>query len=185
VWPDLTTSRLILRRLLESDREALFAYRSDPEVSRFQGWVPVTLADADAFIRERPEEPDQPGTWFQLAITLKTSGLMIGDAGMHFPADQPQQAEIGLTLTPEYQRRGYATEALRAVLDFLFLTMNKHRVYGLVSPENGASVALLERCGLRREAHFRQSLWFKGEWVDDLIYAMLREEWINNNRSLT
>jgi len=181
VWHDLTTSRLLLRRLLETDREALFAYRSDPEVSRFQGWVPVTLADAIAFIGERPEEPDQPGTWFQLAITLKPSGRMVGDAGMHFPADQPQQAEIGMTLGPEYQHRGYATEALMAVLDYLFITLNKHRVYGLVSPENGASVALLERCGFRREAHLRKSLWFKGEWADDMIYAMLREEWVEYN----
>lgn len=183
MFQNIATSRLILRRLVQSDREALFQYRSDPEISRYQGWVPETLTDADQFIAARPPDPDQPGTWFQLAITLKDSGAMIGDAGLHFPADNPQQVEIGITLAGEYHRQGYAAEALKAVLDYLFVTLNKHRVYACIDPRNAGARTLVERSGLRLEAHFLQSLWFKGAWVDDMVYAVLREEWVHTTES--
>ena len=71
-------------------------------------------------------------------------------------------------------------ETLRGVLDFLFSTVKLHRVSASVDPRNERSIALLERIGMRREAHFRQSLWFKGEWVDDIVYGILASEWCDS-----
>ena len=157
----------------------MFEYRADPEVCRYQAFEPGSLADVEAFIAGlEANEFDTPGTWFQFAIRLQDSGALIGDIGAHFTAEDPRQVEIGFTLAPQHQGRGYATEAVTALLDHLFGQLAKHRVFASVDPRNKACLALLKRLGLRREAHFRQSLWFKGKWVDDVVYAILRPEWM-------
>lgn len=183
MFNDLLTSRLVLRRLALSDSQAVFGYRSDLQVSRFQSWRPLTIEAARQFIEPLTKTaPDVPGTWFQLAITLRESGLLIGDCGLHFPADQPGQAEIGITLAPAYQGQGYAVETLTRVMDYLFVELGKHRVYASVDPRNLPSIALLECLGMRREAHFRESLWDGADWVDDFIYALLDREWTSRAR---
>jgi RimJ/RimL family protein N-acetyltransferase len=156
----------------------MFDYRSDSEVCRYQSFEPGSLGDIEAFIgRLQGNLFDVPGTWFQLAIRLQESGQLIGDFGIHFLADEPRQVEIGFTLSPHYQGRGYATEAVIGVFDYLFGPLQKRRVFASVDPRNEPSVALLKRVGMRQEAHFRKSLWFKGEWVDDVVFGILVEEW--------
>lgn len=178
MFDDIISLRLVLRKLNLADCEALFRYRTDPEISRYQNWKPLTIEDARQFVETIASvEPDTPGSWFQLAITLRETGEVIGDCGLHFPAEETRQAEIGITLALAYQGKGYASEALAAVLDYLFISLGKHRVVASVDPGNLASVALLERLGMRKEAHFRESLWFKGAWADDVIYAILEREW--------
>ena len=83
-----------------------------------------------------------------------------------------------MTVAPSHQRRGFATEAVTALLDHLFGRLQKHRVLASVDPRNLPSVALFQRVGMRREAHFRQSVWFKGAWADDLVFALLQSEWM-------
>jgi RimJ/RimL family protein N-acetyltransferase len=103
---------------------------------------------------------------------------MIGDCFFKVIEDDPRQAEIGYTLARAAQGQGFATEAVAALLTWAFLTFNLHRVIAVVDVENTASVALLERLGLWREAHFRQNIWFKGAWGDEYVYAILRNEWL-------
>jgi RimJ/RimL family protein N-acetyltransferase len=122
-------------------------------------------------------EPGVPGKWYQVGIFLLDSGKLIGDCGFRVVKDDPEQAEIGITLAPEFQNKGYATEAVKALLHYLLVSLNKHRVFGSVDPRNTSSMRLLERIGMRKEAHFVKSLQFRGEWVDDMIFAMLAEEW--------
>jgi RimJ/RimL family protein N-acetyltransferase len=178
MFKNIVTPRLVLRRLETADSEAVHRYRTDPGVSRFQSWRPLSVEDALRFIEALAKvNPDTPGTWFQLAIILRDTGLLIGDCGLHYPAEETRQAEVGITLAQEYQGKGYALEALTAVLDYLFITLGKHRVYASVDPRNRSCLALLERLGMRKEGHFRESLWFKGEWADDVIYAILDREW--------
>lgn len=177
--PDLEilTARLKLDRLEPRDAAMLYAYRTHPAVSRYQGWAPASLDEAARFIRDqRSIAFDTPGTWFQFAIRLRESGLLAGDLGVRFPEDA-RQVEIGFTLAPEHQHRGYAREAVAAVLDHLFEVFGKHRVFASVDPRNEASLALLRRLGFRQEAHFRESIWFKGEWADDLVFGLLKSEW--------
>jgi RimJ/RimL family protein N-acetyltransferase len=177
-FSELLTPRLVLRRLRLSDCAAMFAVRSDPRVSRFQMWEPRSVEEIQSFVEGLQDlEPDMPGTWFQIAITLRHSGLLIGDCGLHFPPGEAHQAEVGITLAPDHQGQGYATEALNAALDYLFLSLGKHRVFASVDPRNRASIALLEWVGMRKEAHFRESVWCKGEWADDLVFAVLEGEW--------
>jgi RimJ/RimL family protein N-acetyltransferase len=175
--PEIHTARLILDPLTVSDAEALVAYRSRPEVCRFQNWEPSRLEDAVDFLaRLCGVGFDTPGTWFQLAVRLRESGLLVGDLGVHFLEDGAQ-VEIGFTLAPEAQGRGLGIEAVTGLVDYLFRTLGKHRVFASVDPRNEASVRLLRRSGMRQEAHFVKSLAFKGEWADDLVFAILKSEW--------
>ena len=178
----LLTPRLMLRRLQLTDTGAMFAYRSDPLVARYQGWEVPSREKIQAFIQEQLNlEMDTPGTWFQVGITLRASGDLLGDCGLHFPQHDPRQAEVGITLARTYQGKGYASEALAAVLRYIFMTLGKHRVTASVDPRNKPSLVLMEHLGFRQEAHFRQSLWFKGEWADDIIFGLLESEWKARN----
>lgn len=82
-----------------------------------------------------------------------------------------------MTIAQEFQRRGFAAEALSLLLNALFVDLGKHRVFASIDPRNVASQGLVEHLGMRKEAHMVKSLWFKGEWVDDVVYAILAEEW--------
>ncbi|MRR23245.1 N-acetyltransferase, partial [bacterium] len=86
------------------------------------------------------------------------------------------QVELGCTLDSRYHGCGYATEALRVVISYLFGTLEKHRLIATIDPENTKSIDLFERLGFRREAHFRKCRIIDGTWVDDVVYARLREE---------
>ena len=172
----LETARLRLDALRHDDAAALFAYRADPAVSRYQGWRPVALDEAVRFIeRQQAVAFDTPGSWFQFAVRLRETGELAGDLGLHFV--DADTMEFGVTLAPAYQGRGLAVEAVRAVLALVFGTLKRHRVYASVDPRNLSCVKLLERLGMRKEAHFRES-WRDGDgWADDAIYAMLASEW--------
>ena len=175
---ELRTPRLILRQLVAEDTAAMFAYRSHPQVVQYQLWEPRDVDEVREFIARLQNVPlGTPGTWYQLAIVRKEDGMLIGDCGIHFPPDETHQAEVGITIAPDQQRRGYAAEALQIVFEMLFTQRGMHRIFGRVDPRNAASVALLERLGMRREGHLRESVWVRGEWTDDLLYAILESEW--------
>ena len=172
----LETSRLRLDALRSDDAAALFACRDDPAVSRYQGWRPASLDEVVRFIeRQQAVAFDTPGNWFQFAMRLRDTGELVGDLGLHFV--DADTVEFGVTLSPGQQGRGFAAEAVRAVLTLVFDGMGRHRAYASVDPRNLACVRLLERMGMRQEARFRES-WRDGdEWADDAIYAMLVREW--------
>lgn len=171
----LSTARLRIDALHEGDAAALFQYRADPVVSRYQGWCPETLADADSFIRTQLALDKPPQCqWMQRAIRRIDDGALIGDVGFRL---SDEQAEFGITLAPFAQGQGYAREALEALFHGLFGSLDVHRVYASVDPRNTPSMALLKALGMRQEAHFRESLLFRGEWVDDVVFALLAREW--------
>jgi [ribosomal protein S5]-alanine N-acetyltransferase len=174
----IDTQRLILRHLRGSDLEDFLAYRNDREVARLQSWEGISRAEAVAFIASQEIlQPGVPGQWLQIAIAARTTDQLIGDCALKVHGDDPRQATIGVTLSRSVQRRGYATEALSALLDGAFARMKLHRIVADTDPENVSAWRLLERLGMRREAHLRQSLWFKGRWADEYIYAIREMEW--------
>ena len=171
----IETERLRLRNLFAQDAQRFFEYKSLPEVGKYQGWIPSNVKDAEDFISKY--SVISPESWLQLGITLKDSSELIGDCGIHFTDEDFKQIEIGFTLDPAYQGKGYATEAVKGLLDYIFNTLNAHRVYGSCDPENTASIKLMERIGMRKEAHLKESIWFKNRWADDVIYGILKKEW--------
>jgi RimJ/RimL family protein N-acetyltransferase len=180
----LETSRLLLRRFIDADLTSLLAYRNDPEIARYQSWESFTEEEAREFVREQKiAEPGVPGKWFQFAIEGKEAGGLIGDCALKIDPHDRRQGEIGFTLARPYQGQGYAGEAASCVLDFAFSNLDLHRVVAITDCRNRPSVALLERLGLRREGHYLQNIWFKGEWGDEYSYAILKYEWMERSPS--
>jgi RimJ/RimL family protein N-acetyltransferase len=174
---NISTKRLHLRQAVLQDAEDVYAYRSNPAVHKFLSSAPKDISDIEAFIANSAQQIDVPNTWFQVAIVHASTHKVIGDIGIHFIDSEPQvQVEIGYTLSSGHQGKGFATEALTAIIDYLFNTLNKHRITASIDPLNIPSIALVERLKFRKEAHFKKSLFFKGAWVDDLVYAILKED---------
>ncbi len=149
---EIVTDRLILRRFRAADLAAFVAYRSDPDVARYQGWdASFSMADAVRFLAEQDAVAlGAPGVWTQLAATDRVDGTLHGDCAACISADDPSSAEIGVTFAPASQGRGYATEALTALLTTLSDEHGVERVHAECHRRNGAVHALLERVGLRR-----------------------------------
>lgn len=181
----LRTSRLFLRPLAEPDLGAFAAYRSDPEVARYQTWTaPYSLERARRLLEEISRaSPGTPGSWFQLVIERQGQPGIIGDCAFQILANDPRQAQIGFNLATAYQRQGYATEAVTGLLDYLFAEQHLHRVTATCDALNLSSARLLERLGMRREGHYLENIWFKGAWGDEFEYAMLDKEWQESRRA--
>ena len=164
---EIVTTRLRLDALRDEDADALFAYRSDPAVARFQGWKPDSIADARRFIEtQHGLAPDTRDTWWQRAIRLRDSGELIGDLGLHFMDDAT--VEVGISLAPAQQRQGYAREALEVMLDFVFGGLRKRRAVAFVEPRNFMCMRLLEGLGMRRGA----------DQDGDAMFELPADEWL-------
>lgn len=175
----LETERLLLRDLNIEDKEAIFEYRSDAKINQFQSWVPKTLEEVETFIHRNSKEFNKPESWYQLLITDKKTKEIIGDVGVHFIDSENQQVEFGITLSKKHHHKGYASETLKGLTELMFKDLKKHRITTSIDPENVSSMKLMERIGFRKEGHFIKSLNLNGAWVDDVIYALLQEEWAN------
>lgn len=174
----IETDRLRLRAVQMVDAVSMFQYRSNAEVNRYQGWIPTTIEDVHHFIANKiSPEINLPCKWFQFAIIKRNDNELIGDIGVYFPAADLFQVEIGCTLSQKHHGRGYATEALHSTISYLFEELGKRRIVASIDPRNLHSISLFGRLGFRKEAHFKESLFINGEWVDDLVYAVLKDEW--------
>lgn len=177
VFERVEARRLVLRRLKETDLEALVAYRSDPEVARYQSWSDYDAARGRALIESmHGRQPGEPG-WFQFAIALKATDALVGDCALRVDEHDSRQGEIGFTLARQHQGQGLGTEAVRALLGHAFGTLGLHRIIAVTDAKNTAAATVLERVGMRREGHFLENTWFKGAWGDEFLYALLGREW--------
>jgi RimJ/RimL family protein N-acetyltransferase len=174
--------RVLIEPLAEADVAAFTAYRRVPDVARWQGWdVDYDAADAHRLVAGQPSgDLPGPGDWLQLAVRSPDRAVLHGDVGLHRPADQPHTFELGVTLAPQAQGRGLATEALRCVLAHLFDAgdggAGAHRVVAFCDARNAPVAALLRRVGMRHESRQVEADWFKGEWATLDGYAVLARE---------
>ena len=162
-WP-LRTERLDLRPYLESDLEVFHAMRADPEVVRYLYEGPMTLDEARERLAARlgPRTLAAEDDWLPAAIVERESGVMVGDVGLNWRSVEHRTGEVGFILDAAHQGRGYATEAARALIDWGFRTFGLHRVIGRTEARNAASARVLERLGMRLEAHLVENEWVKG-----------------------
>ena len=178
---ELQTKRLALRQAGADDADAILSYRSLPEVARFQSWASFDGADALRLVGSQDKlAPDKPGTWFQLVILDRAAPSIIGDLALHFREDDHRQVEIGINLAPARQGKGYAAEAVRSVLDYLFRQLGKHRVMAITDAENDAAARLFRSVGFRQEGHFLEHVWYKGSYGSEYLFALLASEWRNS-----
>ncbi|UAY54829.1 GNAT family N-acetyltransferase [Arachidicoccus terrestris] len=177
----IDTQRLRIRNLKTTDLADFYFYRSNPEVTRYQGFDVYTLEEAQAFIQEHlDKEFGQPGQWVQYGIENKSTGTIIGDCAIRLDQYDIRIAETGITIAHTEQRKGYAKETLRAILHYLFNIAGFHRVREIVDAENTASIQLLRSLGFREEGHFIENIFFKGKWGSERHFAMLKKEWLQS-----
>jgi RimJ/RimL family protein N-acetyltransferase len=177
-WP-LETERLILRPWEEEDFDDMLAMHSDEEVVRYlynDARTPDQVRDLLA-IKIAGASIHGEDQWLSAAAVTRDSGELVVDMSLLWASEAHKQGEIGFITHPAHQGHGYATEAARPFLDFAFGTLGLHRVIGHLDARNAASARVLEKLGMRREAHFVENEWVKGEWQSGLIYALLARDW--------
>jgi RimJ/RimL family protein N-acetyltransferase len=170
-----TTARLLLRPFRPADAEAFAAYRSDPDIARYQSWAtPFPVAQAHRLIDDMSGhvEPIR-GDWLQIAV--EHEGTLAGDVAVGLDADG-HVGRVGYTLARAAQGRGLGAEAVGAVVDRLFATLGAHRVEASIDGRNLASARLLERLGFEHEGTSPSAVWDKGEWVDDVRYGISAQQ---------
>jgi RimJ/RimL family protein N-acetyltransferase len=174
----ITTPRLYLRPFGDNDLDDLFAFHSRPEVAQYLYWFERNLEDTKNALEHKKNatifKEDASIVW---AVVHKDTSKLIGEVSLTWHSQIHQQGEVGFVFNPDYQRKGYATESTLAVLSLGFNELKLHRIYGRCDTRNIASYKLMERLGMRREAHFIHNEIFKGEWGDEFVYALLAEEW--------
>ncbi len=173
--PVIKTKNYKIRSFEQRDLVAFTAYRSDENVARYQSWTDFSYEDAvSLFDSTDYSQFGTAGQWFQLAIVSPDNEELVGDLALHFIDEE--QVEIGFTVSPKWQRRSVASEAVSALLSYLFNDLGKHRVIATTDTKNVASYKLLEKTGFRREAHFVENIFFKGAWGDEYQYGLLKSE---------
>lgn len=182
----IVTDRLVLRPLAETDRDDVYAYQSLPEVVEYLLWELRTPEQSLERLRGRLKftSLENDDDILVLAVVLPGSDSLsgsgdrvIGDLTVILRSVTNRHAELGWVFHPDFQGRGYATEAAERMLDFAFTKLNSHRVSADLDPRNHRSAALATRLGMRQEAHFREGLFIKGAFADTATFAILRSEW--------
>jgi RimJ/RimL family protein N-acetyltransferase len=183
-WPVLRadgpihTARLTLRPFGPGDLDDLYDYQSRPDVARYLHWEARDRAQVREALEQQCREVvlDKEGDWLTYAVALPETGKVIGEVGLKWLSAEHRQGEIGFVFNPDYQGRGLATEAAEAMLGVGFDDLSLHRIIASCMAQNTSSARLMERLGMRREAHLIHSEIIKGRWADELVYAILDYE---------
>lgn len=173
------TERLFLRAFEASDFDALFEMRSNPDVARWLYWDVQTEDQVRATLQQKigAQTLSAEGDVLALGGVLKTTGELVADVLLLWVSQEHRTGEVGFVVHPDRQGRGYATEAVRPLLHVAFEEMGLHRVIGRTEARNSASARVLEKLGMRLEAHLVENEFVKGEWQSELVYALLDREW--------
>jgi RimJ/RimL family protein N-acetyltransferase len=175
----IETERLLLRRFGRADLDGLIAIQSRPEVARYLYWDARSREEAEASLAQfiAASEIGGNGESLSLAVEHREDGNLLGYVSIWLRSLEHRQVEIGFVFHPAAQGHGYAGEAARQLLVLAFENLGAHRVFGRTDARNEASARLMRRLGMREEAHFCEAEIFKGEWGDELVFAILEHEW--------
>jgi RimJ/RimL family protein N-acetyltransferase len=173
------TERLSLRPFTMDDLDALHDLQSREDVTRYLYWNPRTRREAREALAQRVNQWrfDEINDTIALAVVRRDTGALIGTANLIYASLPHSQGELGYVLHPDHHGQGFATEVTVALLRLGFEGAGLHRVYGRCDGRNVASARVMEKAGMRREAHLRENEFFKGEWSDEIIFALLAKEW--------
>jgi RimJ/RimL family protein N-acetyltransferase len=176
----LITARLVLRPYVLEDLDAMYAMQSRPEVTRYLYFGPRDREEVRKSLQMKIEAVAlrEEGDSITPSVVLRETGAVIGDVMLRWLSREHRQGEVGYVFHPDHSGKGYATEAAAEILRLGFEEVGLHRIIGRIDRRNAASGRVLERLGMRREAHLLQNEFVKGEWTDEIVYAMLRDEWL-------
>ena len=172
-FPKLETERLILRELMMTDASDYFEIRSNPKVMKYQARPAETLKDAEKVIKKTSQSlaENKAICW---AICLKNNSKFIGTIGYYRTQFEHCRTEIGYELHPDFWKKGMASEAMQAVLNYIFSKTKVHSVEANIDPANLPSARILERNHFIKEAYFRENYFTQGRFTDSAIYSLLK-----------
>ena len=174
----ISTDRLVIRPFAPDDFPAFFAYHSLPEVYRYLYQEPLDeTAARTKFAKASLPRLDDDGDVAVFAVERRDDGAVIGEVLLKLASGAAEQAETGYIFNPDFAGKGYATEAMKAILDLGFSTLKFHRIFARLDALNKGSVGVVERLGMRREAHLIENDRFNDAWGDEYVYALLKREW--------
>lgn len=175
----LRTERLDLRPFTPADFDVVHAIHSNPDVVRYLYWEPNDEEASRVMLARKMRRSAliDSGDSLSLAVVVRETGQVAGDAAFFWHSEDSRQGEIGYIFAREFHGRGYATEVGEELLRFGFEDVGLHRIAGRLDGRNTASARVLERLGMRREAHLVQNERVKGEWADEIVYGLLADEW--------
>ena len=174
----IETQRLLIRSVVPEDARLLAERRSEPKVAKYQNWtLPFPLERAEKMVSEimamdGPENEE----WWMASVCDVDTGEVLGDLALHL-SQEGRTAEIGYTFASQHWGKGYAVEAVDALVTYLFEDLEVTRVFGMLHPDNPASAMVMERNGFLFEGHTKSSFWLDDEVSDDWIYGLLRPDW--------
>ena len=165
------SERIYLADMGPDESGALYGYRALPEVYRYQSWFPGDISEADEFIMKYSvNSTGEVGNWKQYGIYMIDSNELAGDCG--YCPDSENEAEIGYTISPGFQRRGLGTETVKALTDHLFKKKGIKKIIARTDPDNISSNKLLDKLGFSKTAHLKKSVKIRGELKDDLVFEL-------------
>jgi RimJ/RimL family protein N-acetyltransferase len=175
----IATERLLLRPFEPGDLDALVAIHGDPDVVRFLYFDVRDREELRSVLEQKAQRTvlAKEGDDLNLAAVHAATGELVGDIVLFWRSEQHRLGEVGYIFHPAHHGHGYATEASRAMLRIGFEELGLHRIVGRLDARNAGSARVLERLGMRREAHLVENEQVKGDWTDELVYAMLEREW--------
>ena len=175
----IRTARLVLRPYDDGDLDAFHDIHRREDVTRYLPWGPRSRDEVRVIVERRKSltRLERDGDGLCLVVVLMHTGAVVGDVDLQLHSREHHQGEVGYVIHPDHQGNGYATEATAAMLRVGFETYGLHRIVGRLDARNDASARVLERLGMRREAHLRENEFLKGEWTDEVLYAILADEW--------
>jgi len=180
VFSRIETKNLILRRFKESDVKKFYAYRNHPEIRRYvgEGWCDCTYEKAKEFIKaQATAEPKKPKQWFQIAIEEKSHNELIGDLGMYTRGEDEDQIQVFITIAPDFQQEGFAEEATKAVLNFVFENLDVEQVIAITDIRNHGAVKLLEGLKFEKHGDFTTNEKVDGEDITEHLFCITKGKW--------
>ena len=173
------TERLLLRAWEPGDFEGLLALHGDADLVKWVPWGPRSGDEVREVLERKLTQTElrEPGGGIALAIVLREDGALIGELTLAYSSREHSCGEVGFLLDRGHHGHGYATEGAREMLRIGFEELDLHRIIGRIDSRNAASGRVLERLGMRREAHLVDNEWIKGEWTSEDAYGMLAAEW--------
>lgn len=166
------TERLTIRMYVSTDAPAVYRMSADAGLMHYFHGSTMTWEETQAHVDAHTGD-----TATSFALVLRESGAVIGQLNFHL-WHQPRTYELGWIIQRDHHGQGFATEGAAALRDYAFGTLAAHRIIATAQPENPASWRVMEKLGMRREAHFRQCIHRGGDvWWDEYFYAMLDSEW--------
>jgi RimJ/RimL family protein N-acetyltransferase len=174
----LESERLLLREFSLSDWPAVNAYTSDPRVVQYMSFGPTTEEQTREHLSQcLATAAEQPRRIYELAVILRAENRLIGTVTLALHPYERRHASFSYLLHPEYWGHGYATEAMRTLIGYGFNVLQLHRLEDTCDTRNQASARVMEKLGMRREGHLRETIWKDRQWYDEYIYAILVHEW--------